>query len=337
MVGAGAAGGTLLSPLLPGWAQARTPSMSPAGADTGESPAFGGILYQETQLLLGTFVTISLVCASRQQAENALSLAWEGIRQRMDIFDRYNPGSALGLLNSQGKLADAPAELLTVLAQAQQMGKLTRNAFNPAIAPVVDLYRPCRDGAPLPGKQAVVEALALAAPGGLRQNGSGLSLTRTGMSLTLDGIAKGYIADKASEILLQNGVANHLVNAGGDIRVSGHAEKDRPWAIGIENSLLPGGLEEVRLTSGGIATSGSSQSFYDRGRRHHHLISHRTGKSPDIISVTVKAATTAEADALATGLSLLPPGQAVRLVQDKTRAACMIITPQGGYSSKGWA
>lgn len=337
ITGTAAAAGTVLSPLLPGWSLAQEGALFPADAGAAQKPVSGGELYQETQLLMGTFVTISLICASRQQADTALALAWEGIRDRIAIFDRHNADSALGLLNSQGTLAAAPAELIAVLDQAKLVGQLTNDAFNPAIAPVVDLYRPCKDGAPLPGKQAVAEALALAAPGGVRQSGTKLRLTRTGMRLTLDGIAKGHIADKVSEILLQNGVANHLVNAGGDIRVSGLAEKGRPWTIGVENSLLTGGLEEIKIRSGGIATSGGSQNFYDRNRKHHHLISHRTGKSPDIISVTVKAPTTAEADALATALSLLPPSQAVRLVQARLHTECLIISPQGRHSSKGWA
>ena len=328
--------GSALSPLFP--LSPGLSSAAPVSSSDDVSPVkpVSGKLYQETQLLMGTFVTISALCPSPARAEEALGRAWAEMNRLIAVFDRFDRGTALGVLNSQGSLADAPPELLTVLTQSERFARLTEDAFNPAIAPLVDIYRASKTGAPLPDAKAVAEAMVLSQPGGVRRSGSGMRLTRSGMRLTLDGIAKGYIADAASTVLTQNGVINHLVNAGGDIRVSGVNDKGRAWTVGIENPLADGGLEPIQVSSGGIATSGGSQSFYDKARKHHHIMSHRTGQSPSILSITVKAPSTAEADALATALALLPPAQALQVVHQNTQASCLILTPQARYVSYGW-
>ena len=55
------------------------------------------------------------------------------------------------------------------------------------------------------------------------------------MSITLDGIAKGYIVDRASHLLQACGMSNHLINTGGDIRTCGSAAKGRAWRVAVED------------------------------------------------------------------------------------------------------
>ena len=299
---------------------------------------------QETRLLMGTIVTLTASHPARAKAEDAIGRAFVEMDRLIAIFDRFNSASALSVLNTDGALASAPQELLIVLAESQRLGVDTDFAFNPAITPVVDLFSAARAAAG-PGKdmpeidsRALTEALALAQPADILTSNGAIRLQRAGMRLTLDGIAKGYIADAASRVLTEQGVRNHMVNAGGDIRASGFSSSGKPWVIGIENPALTGGvLETVSLTSAGIATSGGYETFYDRARKHHHLISHRTGKSPAIASVTVKAPTAMQADALATALALMPPAEALRYTQSRANISCLIIGNQGQrYASENW-
>ncbi len=301
---------------------------------------------QETRLLMGTLVTITAVPsaagkgASPAQCEDAVSAAFAEMDRLIAVFDRFDPGTALGSLNAHGILTHAPAELSALLGEADAFGLRTDYAFNPAITPVVDLFRSAKTtaGALQVDEAALREALALAAPGGVAVSGGNIRLERSGMALTLDGIAKGYIADAASRVLSARGVENHMVNAGGDMRVSGAPERNRSWTVGVENPARTGGvIETVALAGGGIATSGGYQSFYDRSRRHHHLINHRTGQSPAIASVTVTAPTAMQADALATALALIPPAEAVRFAASLPGVNCLILGNQGQrYVSQGW-
>ena len=95
---------------------------------------------------------------------------------------------------------------------------------------------------------------------------------------------------------------------------------------------------ELSLSGKAIATSGSYEIYYDASRRHHHLINPVSGFSPAVGSVSVVAGTAMEADILATALSILPPSDALKLVQGLPGRECCILSPDGCiYPSPGWA
>jgi Membrane-associated lipoprotein involved in thiamine biosynthesis len=294
---------------------------------------------QQSRLLMGTIVTLTAATAERARAHDAFTAAFAEMERLVAVFDRHSSTSALGVLNSQGTLAAPPAELHSVLSRALRLGQASEYAFNPAIAPVVDLFDRSAGALPTHKDADFQEALGLAAPGGVQLAQHSISLERQGMRLTLDGIAKGFIADKASETLARHGLTDHMVNAGGDIRCSGRPAPGKLWAVGIQHPgpARPGGLlGTARMGNGGIATSGSYESWYDRPRGRHHLISHLTGQSADIASVTVRAANTMEADALATALAFMPPALALRFAA-ANKASCLIADRHGRvWTSSDW-
>lgn len=294
-------------------------------------------LHQRTRLLMGTVVTIEIISPEFSRAQAAFAAAFSEMERLAGVFDRRRPASALGMLNARGVLADAPRELRAVLDEAGRLGRATEYAFNPAVAPLVDLFAAA--GQATPDRREVAEAMALAKPDAIHMSGGTVRLGRQGMRLTLDGIAKGFIVDAASAALRDLGMDNHMVNAGGDIRVSGHAGKGAPWRIGLRH---PGGngklLAAAPLKSGGLATSGSYERYYNASRSRHHLVSHLTGKSPETAGVTVRAATAMQADALATAFSLLPPALALRHSAGHDAVECLIIDRHGRrFASAGWA
>lgn len=294
-------------------------------------------MHQQTRLLMGTVVTMEVISSETSRAQAAFAAAFSEMERLVEIFDRRQSTSVLGILNARGVLADAPRELYTVLDEARRLGKATEYAFNPAVAPLVDLFAAA--GQASPDRREVAEAMTLARPAAIHMSGGTIRFGRQGMRLTLDGIAKGFIVDAASATLREHGMDNHMVNAGGDIRVSGHAGKGEPWRIGLRHPGDKGKLlAAVPLKNGGLATSGSYERYYNTSRSRHHLVSHLTGKSPETASVTVRAATAMQADALATAFSLLPPTLALRHTAGHGTAECLIIDRHGRrFASANWA
>lgn len=120
-----------------------------------------------------------------------------------------------------------------------------------------------------------------------------------GTSLDLGGIAKGWAAEQAAARLSQWGAA--LVDAGGDIAVSGPMSDGQPWPIGVASPL--GGEQELLLLldRGGVATSGRDYRRWQsqkNGPWQHHIIDPRTGQpaQTDVLSATVIAPTMQEAE-----------------------------------------
>lgn len=293
----------------------------------------------ETRLLLGTLVEMTALAPSADQAREAMDHAFADIQRLTAIFSRFDHGAALAVLNAHGRLDHAPQDLLTVLDHSRQLTRQSNGAFDMTIAPVVALLERSH-GSPDPAE--LREALELVDASRLRQEAGSLRLDASGMAVTLDGIAKGYIADCAADILRRHGVAHFCLNAGGDIRVQGSPEGrpgGRPWRVAIEDPAKHQDYPDVlNLADGAVATSGGYEIFFNAEKSAHHLVDPATGRSPrQIRSVSVQAPTVMQADGLATALSVMPPRQAMALVAMLPRHECLLLTADGGrLSTPGW-
>ena len=137
-----------------------------------------------------------------------------------------------------------------------------------------------------------------------------------GLRFDLDGVAKGWLADRALALLGRYPAA--VVDADGDLAI--RLERGRSWWIGIGDPDDPAmDLTTVRLVGDGpigpsrfgIATSGTSIHRWDHGERpSHHLIDPRTGRAAatDVVQATVIAHSAREAEAYAKTAVILGSG-----------------------------
>jgi thiamine biosynthesis lipoprotein len=125
-------------------------------------------------------------------------------------------------------------------------------------------------------------------------------LKRKGMAITLGGIAKGYAVDKCVALLKKDGFTDFMVQAGGDMYISG-SKGPEPWVVGIRD---PRGqrdemfaLEPVKDHS--FSTSGDyERGFVKDGVRYHHILDPRDGEPARASrSVTIRAKDAYTADA----------------------------------------
>ena len=140
-------------------------------------------------------------------------------------------------------------------------------------------------------------------------------LRNEGAKIDLGAIAKGYGIDRGVSVLKAEGIMHFLLNAGGDIYVSGQKDEDTDWRVGVKH---PRQLQELvaqfELKDYAVATSGDYERFTEiDGRRHHHILNPRTGYPGNLSqSATVLASTAEEADVLATCLFLMGADEALK-------------------------
>ena len=114
-------------------------------------------------------------------------------------------------------------------------------------------------------------------------------------SLDPSGLVKGWSVDRAADMLLAAGLTNFAVSAGGDMRLSGCADPEPEWHVGIQH---PTERDQVAVVVAAndlaIATSGA----YIRG---DHVVDPHSGAAPRaVLSVTITGPILADADAFAT-------------------------------------
>jgi thiamine biosynthesis lipoprotein len=307
-----------------------------------EAVKFDRTLYKvsKSRLGMGTFINMIAFHPSQGEAEEAMGRAFDEINRLTAFMTRFETNSYIGHLNDSGFLGDSPAEVMEVLNSSLHYHRLSGGSFDITIKPVVDLYQESfRVSNGPPSSEALEEAMKRVGSQRLKITESSVSFSRSGMEVTLDGIAKGYIVDRAMDLLRQQKIEHALINAGGDILVHGGKGENKPWKIGIQDPWKPRGhVDVVTLNSGAIATSGNYEVFFDREKLFHHLIIPNSGSpAPDIASVTIRAASCIEADAIATSVYVMGPARGNQFIRQLPSIEGLVINSQGKkMPSTGW-
>jgi thiamine biosynthesis lipoprotein len=227
----------------------------------------------------------------------------------------------------------APDELLTVLAAAHRFWELTGGAFDPTVAPVLALYeREFEASGALPAAKEIDEALTLVDHRSVVIHGGTVRLEKPGMALTLDGIAKGFIVDRAAGGLLAAGADRVMVEAGGDVASSGKPGAGFDgWQLAVRDPRDANAVLGVLTIDGeGVSTSGDYIHAFSGDRKAHHIVDPRTGRSTGgASSATIIAPTAMEADALSTATLVLGPTEGLALIDRLDGVEGLIVTKDG--------
>jgi len=307
-----------------------------------EAVKFDRNLYKvsKSRVGMGTFLTIMAFHPSQGEAEDAIGRSFAEIYRLSDMMTRYESSSQVSYLNSTGTLNEIPPELMEVLRASLYYHGISRGTFDITIKPVVDLYQESfRANSGPPSSEALKVAVERVGSHHLRITKTSVSFGRSGMEVTLDGIAKGYIVDRAMDLLRKQNIEHALINAGGDILVHGGKGEGKPWKIGIQDPWKRKGyVDVVTLKNGAIATSGNYEVFFDREKLFHHLIRPNSGNpAPETAGVTIRAASCMEADAIATSVYVMGPARGNQFIGQLPSIEGLIISSQGKkFASSGW-
>jgi thiamine biosynthesis lipoprotein len=310
---------------------------------TAEAVKFNRELHKvsKTELAMGTFVSMTLFHSSRDKAEEAMGQAFQEMDRLTRLMSRFDNATAVGLLNSEGILKDVPPEVAQVVISALDYHRLSGGAFDISVKPVVDLFKKnfVNGNNRPPSEKEFRKALGLVGADKIELQGRTIRLKKPGMGITLDGIAKGYIVDRASKVLSKHEIRDHLINAGGDIRTMGTPGQKKQWTVAIQDPQKKKHYPDViHMSEGAIATSGNYEVYFDREKMFHHIVDPRTGLSPELsTSVSVIARTAMDADAMSTTSFVMDPMQATRLIESLPKCECLVIAKGGKkFKSSGW-
>ena len=157
--------------------------------------------------------------------------------------------------------------------------------------------------------------------------------------LDLGGIAKGYAADRALEVLQQRGISRALIEIGGDVRAGDPPPGRNGWRIEI--AYADSANRFIELANQALASSGDTEQYVEiDGRRYSHVVDARTGLGlTSRIAATVLAPDGVTADALATTLTLLDPRDGALLLRERfptAQAYLRFVGDEGTVYSTAW-
>lgn len=288
---------------------------------------------EQTSFAMGTYVHLQLYGAKADQAVQASLRELERLEQ---VFNRFQPGSELSRLNAQAGngWVSISSDMVNVLRVALDIAAKSQGAYDPTIAPLVDLWGfQEKDGqipahAP-PDDAAIRNTLRRVDYRQVTLDSAGrrVKLARQ-TQIDLGGVAKGYALDCLAAVAAKYGVQHGMIDLGGNIRVLGEKAPGKPWRIAVRH---PRNIQDIfaviPVRDKNVATSGDYQRFFIwRGRRYAHILDPRTGQpAQEVISVTILAPTGALSDALSTAAYVLGPQRGKALIDGIAECAGVFV------------
>ena len=245
--------------------------------------------WRQEAYVFGTRVELAIAAVPEPQAQAAAGKVLRDFDLMHRTYHAWQPSELFSLNEAiaAGRTHDVPAELAGYLREAQAVAAAGDHLFDPGIGRLVALWGFHTDDVrpQLPDGPRLRELLA-ARPSiaDLVLDGNRVASRNRSVAIDFGGYLKGVALDRAARVLKDDGIANALVNIGGNVMALGSRDgKGTPWRIGIQHprpqSVGGAPLATLELRDGeAIGTSGDYHRYFDiGGRRYCHLLDPRTG------------------------------------------------------------
>lgn len=240
----------------------------------------------------------------------AASAARQEIVRLEALFSRTRSDSDIARLNAAAGAEEPVAldpETIAILSQAVTYSP----NFDITIAPVMDAWGFTSDQRQVPSQGELEQQLSLVDCRLLEIDSSAQTarLPYSGMAVDLGGIAKGWAADRAADLLREHGVTSALLDLGGNITVLGNKPDGSRWRVAVRD---PEDTSRqvciLSLSDRTLSTSGGYERYFEAGGvTYHHIIDPATGypAQSGLISATVISPSGSVADANSTNFFIL--------------------------------
>ncbi|MCB9876250.1 MAG: DUF2271 domain-containing protein [Planctomycetes bacterium] len=290
--------------------------------------------------VLGT--SAALVVEARDEHDTAAvarveQAVFDEVARLDDVLSAWRDDSEFAQWAAHGGGAVSP-DLAAVLHLALDWRGRTDGAYEPGVASLTALWQDAAKNGGEPAAAALQEACATLREAPFAFDGG--KATPRG-PCTLDGVAKGFVVDRAFAAgVAAGGDAAKVLSfqIGGDVRIGGGVRDVRvtdPRAPSANGAPLC----TLQLRDRAIASSGGYERGFDVGGTHHsHILDPRNGRPCDaVLGATVVAADVATADVLATTLCVLGAEHGLALLASIDGAEGVVVTADGeAHRSKGF-
>ncbi len=282
---------------------------------------------------MGNRFTISVVGENEVWANNQIELAIAEISRIETLLTTFNSDSQTNQINANAgiKPVRVDKEVFEIIRRSIKISSLTDGAFDISYGSIDKrFWNFDKTMTALPDAQAAKQSVALIDYRNIILNveNSTIFLKNAGMRIGFGGIGKGYAAQQAKKILMQNGVKSGIVNASGDLITWGNQPNGKPWTISLANPDNQNtAFSYLEISDLAVATSGNYEKFVViDGQRYAHTIDPKTGfPVSGIKSVTIICPNAELADAMTTPIMVLGVEAGLSLINQMQQIACVII------------
>lgn len=281
----------------------------------------------KTSFLLNTAVTITLYGT---EDETLINECFSLCRQYEETLSRTIETSEISMINAR-KTDTVSNETLSLINTGLYYSRLSEGAFDITIGSVSSLWDFTAESPSLPDNNLLEEALSHVGYEKIFIDGQKISFTDDGTLLDLGAIAKGYIADRLKDFLLENQIESATINLGGNVLCIGGRPDGSDFRIGIQRPFDEQGnpILIVSLSDWSVVTSGVYERYFKLDDTfYHHILNPATGYPVDneLLSVTILSKTSVDGDGLSTACFSLGLNDGMDLINRLDETYAIFIT-----------
>jgi thiamine biosynthesis lipoprotein len=270
-------------------------------------------MHRRSMKLMGNRFEITVVGSDAVWANQMIDAGVAEIQRIETLLTTYAEDSETNLVNKNAGIAPVviSKETFDLIKRSLRISEITQGAFDISYGSVdKKLWNFDAKMTQLPDPKTAKRMVRLINYRNilLDESAQTVFLKEKGMRIGFGGIGKGYAAEMAKKVLLEQGVEAGIVNASGDLTAWGHQPNGEAWTVGIVNPNLSGQVfSYMNVTNMAVATSGNYEKFVMiNGKKYSHTIDPRTGLPVrGIKSVTIITLNAEIADAMATPVTIM--------------------------------
>lgn len=218
-----------------------------------------------------------------------------------------------------------------LIAAGIRYGEISQGNFDITIEPVSSQWDFTAENPVLPDSSALEHAMSYVDYHTISLEKQKLHLAKPGTGLDLGGIAKGYIADRLKQYLMEQGVDSALINLGGNILCVGGKPDGSDFRIGIQQPFADRNetIATVAIQGQSVVSSGIYERYFtDQDKIYHHILDPGTGypRESDLIAVTIISEQSVDGDGLSTTCFGLGLEAGMRLINQTKGVTAAFIT-----------
>lgn len=306
--------------------------------------------FEKSNIVMDTAVTLSAYGANSQKAVDE---SFKRLEEIDDMASTTKSNSDISKINNAAgtEYVKVHPEIIEMIETSIKYSKLSGGAFDITTGPIIDLWGIGTDKERVPSDVEIKDKLQLVGQENIiiNKKDNSVMLKKTGMSLNLGALGKGFAADEVLKIYKKYNIERGLINLGSSsIYAIGKNDDGNPWAIGIQNPRSKKSddyLGVIKISNQALSTSGDyEQYFIKNGTRYHHIMDPKTGapSKNGVMSDTIVIQDNVKdksmiADILTTTVFVLGPEKGIKFVDSLPNVSCEITgSDYKVYTSKGF-
>lgn len=247
-----------------------------------------------------------------------------------NIFSKTIKTSDISKINSaNGSTITIDKETVTLISTGLHYSSLTDGYFDITVGGLSELWD--FQAKRIPDSKDIEYALQNTNYNYIQMNTNQITISNPDTKIDVGGIAKGYVADKLKDYLLENGIKSGIIDLGGNVLLIGSKPDNSNYNIGIAKPFGKANetITVIRTSDKSIVTSGNYQRYFsdEDGHLYHHILNPHTGYPVNngLNSVTIISDKSIDGDALSTSCFVLGMNDGIKLIEDMEGTEAIFI------------